>query len=329
MTNQPSKANASSCFVAQIPLEMVDPLRAHLIEKGFELQTPPYTLFQAKTKGLIVTVYSSLKIMVQGKEMKEFIEFYLEPEILKAPLFTHKDTLLLLNHDLEPKIGSDETGKGDYFGPLVVTSVFANGKEDIQWLIELGVKDSKKLTDKVALQLAKKIAARLPHETVIIRPEKYNQLYSKLSNLNELLAWAHATAISQLLKRVPTKKVLVDKFAHEYVVQRMLVKKGVSLHNIQVEQRVRAEEDVVVAAASIIARATFVEEMKNLSEKLGIELPKGASKQVIKAGEAIVKKYSSDVLSCVAKLHFSITNTVLKGDQADILAEIKKEQEDS
>ncbi len=302
-------------FVAQLSQAMASQLEQDLILKGFEITHPQYTIFQAKGKGISVTLYASLKLVVQGKEMRDFIEFYLEPEILKTPLYTHKSTLMILNQDTSPKIGSDEAGKGDFFGPLVVASVCSRGESDIMWLVEAGVKDSKLLKDEKICKIAKSIETRLPYEVLVLRPEKYNELYTSFSNLNDLLAWCHAQTISSLLKRVETKKILVDKFASEWVLKRALARK-VPEKTLDLEQRVRGEEDIVVAAASILARAYFVKEMEKLGEKLGIELPKGASQKVITTGRKIVKKYSSDVLLHLAKWHFSTTQKVLGIDES-------------
>ncbi len=300
-------------FVTKIDQSQATRLQQELVSRGYTITKPQYTLFQAKSKDVSVTLYASLKLVVQGKGMGDFIEFYLEPDLLQKFVYTHKKILSPLEHDITPKIGSDEAGKGDFFGPLVIASVYSRGEEDISWLIESKVKDSKCIQEKPLLKLAKAIELRLSHEIIIIRPQKYNPLYSSFSNLNHLLAWCHAEAISSLAKKVDAKKILVDKFACETVLEQALSKKNIDKRGpIAIEQRVRAEEDIVVAAASILARAHFLREMENLSIKMGMSLPRGASAQVIVAGKNLVRKYSPEILQECAKWHFSTTQKVLQ-----------------
>ena len=291
----------TNIFVATLTSNLITPLRALLEAQGFEFSQPQYTSFLAKKKGISVTLYESLKLTVQGKDMKDFIEYYLEPEILKSFTFSHPQI------DLSSRIGSDEAGKGDYFGPLCVASLFAEGKE-IETLLKIGVKDSKTLTDKKVLALAKELRQNFDHEIITIFPTKYNELYAKFSNLNTMLAWAHAAAIEKLSKRHPTcPKAIIDKFAYEYVLENALKNKQVPL---QIIQKVRAEEDVVVAAASILARSSFLEGLEKLSVLAEIKLPKGASQAVIQAGKAIVHKYGREYISQVAKTHFRTTEQI-------------------
>jgi ribonuclease HIII len=293
----------SSSFVTTVDLSIQKKLKADLIEKGFEISTPPYTVFSAKSKGLSCTLYQSGKLMVQGKEMAQFIEFYLEPEILKAFNFGYED----LEIDKTPRIGIDESGKGDFFGPLCVAGVFAEG-EGILKLKELGVKDSKLLNDATILKVAKKIRENFIHHIVKINPKKYNELYAQFKNLNRLLAWGHATAIEQLVEKANCKFVIIDQFANEEVVITALKRKKLE---IELTQRHRGEEDLVVAAASILARETFLEGMDSLSKTYGLTLPKGASALTIKIGKTLVVKYGKEVLESVGKLHFKTLEQIL------------------
>ncbi len=305
----------SEPFVTTLTDSMVIKLEQDLIKKQFTLTRPAYTIFHAKQKNLSITLYTSKKLVIQGKEMREFIEFYLEPEILHSLEYTHKKTFQLLNQNINPRIGSDESGKGDFFGPLVVASVYVRGEDDIKWLIDQGVQDSKLLQDQKIRVLADLIQARMPHEILVLTPEKYNELYDSFNNLNTLLAWCHAKAISSLSKRVPVQKILVDKFASEWVLEKFLQKNlGEKWPQIELEQKVRGEEDLAVAAASILARARFVQELVNLEKIVEVELPKGASQHVISVARKIVKKYTSDMLKRVAKWHFSTTQKVLEND---------------
>jgi len=205
----------------------------------------------------------------------------------------------------EGHIGVDESGKGDFFGPLVIAACYVGPEH----LAELeGVKDSKKLTDPVAHRLATKIKVICPHSIIAIGPTKYNELYAKFKNLNTLLAWGHARAIENVLELQTAKLVISDQFAAGGVaVKRQLFEKGKS---IEFRSMVRAEADIAVAAASVLARSEFVRRLEKLSLEFGIELPKGAS-NVIPAGKRFVEKHGPDALSAVAKMHFKTSGQVL------------------
>jgi len=294
----------SHIFVTTITKESADILRADLLEQGFTFTKPAYTIFQAKKPGITCTLYSSLKLTVQGKGMREFLEFYLEPQILKSPEFTYKKELALESMDTRSRIGVDEAGKGDYFGPLCVAGVMAD-KKTLETLLEIGVCDSKKLSDAQIKKMAPKIVRAVPNYIVRLYPQKYNQLYTSFGNLNSLLAWCHATAIENLSSHCQTPLAIVDKFAHESVVEKALLKKKIS---ITVEQRTKGESDPVVAAASVVARWAFIEGMETLSKEIGMTLPKGAAQKVVQTAQKLVDHHGKEILSRAAKLHFSITN---------------------
>ena len=298
-----------SCFVATIDLQLADRLKEGLLSQGFELSQPPHTLFAGKKKGVSCSLYTSGKMTVQGKDKDEFIEFFIEPEILQNFDYSHPEATM----DASTRIGVDESGKGDVFGPLCVAAVQA-GDEMVSKLLQMGVVDSKKLTDKRALTLAKKIKeSGCPYHVVKMTPAKYNELYKKFGNLNYLLAWGHATSIESIHKKTGCKKVIVDQFASERVVLNSLARKG--LHELDVLQRPRAETDPVVAAASILARAAFLEGLQELSDRCKIELPKGASKKVIAAGKDFVRKWGAEHLHGVAKMHFKTVTTIIGNDE--------------
>ena len=202
-------------------------------------------------------------------------------------------------------IGVDESGKGDFFGPLVVAACFVGPEH----LAELdGVKDSKKLTDPMSLRLASVIKRVCPHSVISIGPAKYNELYAKFLNLNKLLAWGHARAIENVLEVRPCKLVISDQFADPSGLKRQLFEKG---KQIELQSMVRAESDIAVAAASILARAEFLRRLKSLGEEFGVELPKGASAQVIDAGRRYVAKHGKDHLVNVAKMHFRTAAAII------------------
>lgn len=202
-------------------------------------------------------------------------------------------------------IGVDESGKGDFFGPLVIAACYVGPEH----LAELdGVKDSKKLSDAMAHRLATKIKAVCPHSVISIGPAKYNELYAKFKNLNHLLAWGHARSIENVLEIQPAKLVISDQFAAGgAAVKRALFEKGKA---IEFRSMVRAEADVAVAAASILARSEFLRRLEKLGEEYQIELPKGAT-NVIPTGKRFVAKHGPAALSNVAKMHFKTSATVL------------------
>ncbi|MBO0778865.1 MAG: ribonuclease HIII [Ktedonobacteraceae bacterium] len=207
------------------------------------------------------------------------------------------------------RIGSDESGKGDYFGPLVVGAVFVDAQSE-QRLLNLGVRDSKLLRDKAIANLAQEIKQCCRGWLVTYRPERYNRLYSEIGNLNRLLAQAHAHAITMLCKRVECQLAVVDQFADRELVEREMERQGCML---KVEQRPRAEDDIAVAAASIVARAEFVKQLTGLEQEFGFTLPKGASNpEIVSTGQAIVSKYGVEALSRLAKLHFKTSESILQ-----------------
>jgi ribonuclease HIII len=290
-------------FVATIDIALAVKMKNDLQAQGFTFTVPPYTIFSAHKSGVSCTLYTSGKLTVQGKGKDEFITFYLEPEILKSVAYSYPEA----DVDLTPRIGVDEAGKGDFFGPLCVGAVQAD-EGGIKELLKLGVKDSKQMNDKVMLALAPKIRAAVATTVVRISPLKYNEMYRSFQNLNKLLAWGHATAIAELVEKTGCKKALIDQFTTEPLVKTALSKKGVE---VELTQRTRAEEDPVVAAASILARAAFVDGIDALGKEIGFTLPKGASSLVIDAGRALVQKEGRGILERVAKLHFKTAQQIL------------------
>lgn len=208
-----------------------------------------------------------------------------------------------------PRIGIDESGKGDYFGPLVIAAVYVT-PEDRADLALMQVRDSKKISDGRILELAPEIRQVCKHTVVAIGPQRYNELYEKIRNLNRLLAWGHARALENLLEQVDCSLAISDQFGDERFIQHALLEKG---KKITLVQQHRAEADLAVAAASILARADFLIRLKRLSEEFGTTLPKGASPTVELAGRMILKKHGPEKLRMVAKMHFKTTQAVLAG----------------
>jgi ribonuclease HIII len=282
-----------------------------LTARGFEFKEVPYAHFGASTRDVSVAAYQSGKLVVQGKGTQEFVEFYLEPELLKEAKLGYEH--ILDPEMLMPRIGVDESGKGDFFGPLVVAGVFVGGDTVLQ-LRDAGVKDSKQISsDKRIAELAKTIrkTAGVVTTAVPIGNEAYNRLHAKMANVNSILGWGHARVIENLLA-IPAvkdcKRAISDQFGNKRIVQQALMERG---KKIELIQRHKAESDIAVAAASIIARDEFVARLHALSKKFGVELPKGASAAVEKAGRVLVEKHGAEILGKVAKLHFRTAQKIL------------------
>ena len=211
-----------------------------------------------------------------------------------------------------PHIGTDESGKGDYFGPMVIAGVLIDSTTETA-LKELGVKDSKTLTDKRCKELAVKIRNLLPgkYQEVEIPPERYNQLYEQFKdegkNLNHLLAWGHARAIESLLQKETCSHAIADQFGDENYIRSKLMERGKKLQLIQLP---KGERYIAVAAASILARDKFLSRIENLRDTYRIELPKGAADSVVNAGKQLVQTYGEDSLRKVAKLHHKTTEKI-------------------
>jgi len=211
----------------------------------------------------------------------------------------------------EPHFGVDESGKGDFFGPLVIAGAYVD-RVIARKLLDNGVMDSKRIaSDQRIKALAESIRQTpgLAHNVVLIGPERYNELYVRFGNLNDLLGWGHARVIENLLKvRPDCPRSLSDKFANERVILRALIDAG---RRIQIEQRTKAEADVAVAAASILAREKFVVWLENKAKQLGTILPKGVSAAVKAAAHELVRVHGTEILPRVAKMHFRTSSEVL------------------
>lgn len=242
----------------------------------------------------------------QASTLKTELEALLLGEI---PLATELEM-----HNWHTWIGSDECGKGDYFGPLIVTAFYLR-REQSATLKKLGVCDSKALRDENLISIAQKIYSQFPGQfnSLILKPEKYNDLISRFHaqklNLNDLMAWAHATTIGKLLdSNLPVEGVLVDQFSKAQKVKARLAPKYPRLNILE---RTKAERDLAVAAASILSRYQFVMIRREMDAFYQMELPLGASAGVIKAAKTFVTKYGKPRLGEVAKLHFKTSLKVL------------------
>ena len=299
----------ANSMVYILTAEQAAQLKDILERRGWEMSVVPYSIFKASGEKVSVVAYESGKLVVQGKNAQEFIEFTLEPEILHT-----FGTLLPPEpsaEDLSPHGGIDESGKGDFFGPLVIAGVCVDEKI-ASALRQIGVCDSKLVTSsKKIFALAEEIrkAADGHFNIVLLRSETYNRLYNNIGNLNRLLAWGHARTIENLLDLVPDcPRMLSDKFGDESLIRRALMEKG---RKIVLDQKVRAESDVAVAAASILARDYFLRQMNKLSETLGVELPRGGGPQVKIIGRQLLEKHGPGVFESCAKLHFKTYTELL------------------
>ena len=293
---------ADTMFTHTLDEAQVRRLREVAEGKGFQFGPLDHGHFTARKGKCVLSAYLSGKLVVAGKEAKEFVEFVLEPEVLGEARLGYEK---LRNPEMyAPHFGIDESGKGDLFGPLVVAGVYVDEKKADQ-LIAAGVRDSKTITsDKKISELAEEIGkvVGLGREVVTIGPERYSELYRKFGNLNRMLAWAHGKVIANLHGKVPDcPRALSDQFGDPRLVEGELRKQGVEL---KLEQRTKAESDIAVAAASILARAEFVRQLGRLSMDAGMELAKGAGAGVKKQAEEIFLKGGREKLAKICKTHF-------------------------
>ena len=278
-------------------------LRALLEELGFEFSPKQYTLFFAQKNKLSVAVYEKgPKVLVQGRGVEEFVQFELEPKILGEAKLGYEEV-----HSpeiFEPHIGVDESGKGDFFGPLVIAGAYVD-RGIARKLLDAGVVDSKRIGSDARIRALaytiRKSSLGLV-EIVLIGPAIYNELYDKFGNLNRLLGWGHARVIENLLAKKPEcPRSLSDQFADARVITASLLKHG---RKIAIEQRPRAESDIAVAAASILAREAFINWLERKSKELGLRLERGVSPSVKENARKLVELNGPGALSEVAKVHF-------------------------
>lgn len=292
-------------------------------EEMFREKTPPYAVFQAQElDGTVITLFESGKIMFQG--ISADIEANLWIDMEKhfnnriIDITTGKDKKASDNkkEDLKPiinkpSIGSDEVGTGDYFGPIVVTASFVS-KENENFLIDLGVKDSKKLTDEAIIRIAPQIIEKIPHSTLIFDNESYNKYHTDDINMNKIKAILHNKVLLNLIKKeLPYEQIIIDQFVnekkyYEYIKDAKEIVKNITFYT-------KAEDKFLcVAASSIISRYVFLKKMDELSKELNIELPKGAGDKVDEVAQKIIDEFGFEKLSSIAKLNFKNTEKLKK-----------------
>lgn len=304
---------------------ILDAFRSYVLSQGFSIveeREIAYGRQYIVSDGMFrtpVDLFASGKTLVQGRPsplqtmlkswryMPESQSFSSLPLFEEAPTVTPPQPTLAA----PARIGSDESGKGDYFGPLVVAAVFVDGKAEAK-LRSLGIRDSKLLSDNSIITLAQEIRSTCRGKGTVLSypPPLYNALYKSMPNLNLMLARAHAQVIASVRKHTDSTLAIVDQFGDASLVPAALASIQCP---IEIEQRHRAEEDTAVAAASIIARAEFVRQIGQLSHSIGFDLPKGASNPaIITIGRALVAQHGPAGLEQVAKLHFKTTEAILQ-----------------
>jgi ribonuclease HIII len=284
-------------------------LREHLLGGNYRPIEIPYTSIAADGPECKIALYTSGKLVVQGRGAQDWVTFTLEPQILQEVRLGYED---VLSPELSsPHMGIDESGKGDFFGPLVIAAAYVDPALAPQFR-DLNVRDSKTISsDRKAEEMAEAIVKLLGGRFAIVQigPRAYNRLYAKMQNVNQMLAWGHARAIEDLLEKVPDcPRALSDQFGPTRQIEQALMKKG---RRIKLVQRPKAESDPAVAAASVLARAIFVRSLREMQKKYGVEIPKGASSAVKDSAKKLIERAGPGVLLDVAKCHFKTTDEVL------------------
>ena len=275
------------------------------IQSGYQL-----TVSDGANK-IPVALYTTGKALIQGKEcaLRSELQMWWYGKQAASTKLAAPAVSSLARFAGTARIGCDESGKGDYFGPLVMAAVYVDASSERR-LHSLGARDSKTLTDTRMLSMAEEIKTFCPHMIVPVEPKRYNELYARMGILNRLLAWGHAWTLEQLLEKVPCQLAIIDRFGDPSYVLNALREKG---RQITIEQRTHAEEDMAVAAASILARARFVQMLEQLAKSAGETLPKGASDPaIVMVGRRIVARLGREQLAAFAKLHFKTTEAILQ-----------------
>ena len=283
-------------------------------------KTPPYAIFQADDGDTVVTLYQSGKAVFQGRDADLAADFWIETEKINygnAKVTSSDDKKE--KKEIERKIplritsiGSDEVGTGDYFGPIVVTASYVT-KDNVDFLLELGVKDSKKMSDAEIKKVVPQIIKKIPYHTFVLNNKQYNELYSSDMNMNKMKAILHNKVLSAFAdkNKYPYDHIVVDQFENPKSYYNHLADAKFKVYNITF--LTKAEDQCLsVACASLISRYIFLQEMDKISQSVSMDLPKGASDLVDSVGSDIVKKYGHDKLKEIAKLNFKNTEKIMK-----------------
>jgi ribonuclease HIII len=294
-------------YTCKLTDEQAVALKSCLDVRNYAPRQVPYARFAGEKDKTNVVFYESGKLVVQGKGTQEFVEFVLEPEVLQQAKLGYE---AVLNPELLlPRIGVDESGKGDFFGPMCVAGVYVNEPVLAAWQ-DAGVRDSKNISSDKKIAALAKLIKETPGCVTTVVPignEAYNRLYAKMGSVNAVLAWGHARVIENLMGQrhrmnPPPVRAISDQFAaSKRVVENALMAMG---RELDLVQRHKAEEDLAVAAASILAREEFVRRLAGLGKELGVELPKGAGPNVDAVARDLVQSQGAEVLGKVSKMHF-------------------------
>lgn len=301
-------------YTVKLTTQQAQRLERIVRDGTFALRDVPYARFSGVKEDFNVTYYESGKLVVQGKGTREFVEFVLEPLVLQEARLGYEEQL-----DpslLAPRLGVDESGKGDFFGPLCVAGVYVNAEVIREWK-DAGIRDSKAVGGDAEIARLAAVIRETPHCVTTVVPignEAYNRMHKLNRSVNRVLAWGHARVIENLMlqrhRMVPLPvRVISDQFASDKeTVSKALMSLG---RGIELVQRHHAEQDLAVAAASILARDEFVQRLKRLEKQYGTKLPKGASAAVEAAAREFVARHGAEVLPKVAKMHFRTSYRVL------------------
>lgn len=290
----------------------------HYFEDKKREKTPPYAVFQAKEEDTVVTLYESGKVVFQGVSadidaaLWKQREKFLNPQSnLEEKEKKKKEVFVDPNIYYSSAIGSDEVGTGDYFGPIVVTACFVD-KEKIAYLESMKVKDSKKMTDEMILQVVPKIIKEIPYQSFIFTNEEYNKKYSENLNMNKIKAILHNKVLSIMKEKYPKYDyIIIDEFAPKYVYYHYLKDSPNVVRDLTFLTK-GEDKSLAVACASLISRFIFLKEYQKLEKQMGISLPKGAGLKVDEVGAWIAEKFGKDKLKEIAKLNFKNTDRILE-----------------
>lgn len=307
-----------------ISFKVSEETKKEMIEHFKDLRrdkTPAYAIFQADEEDTVVTLYESGKVVFQGVSADIDANFWKETEKIltgKMPEENNKkekkkdEDLDTTDYYNISSIGSDEVGTGDYFGPIIVTASYVS-KDKISYLEELGVRDSKKVTDEKIMKIAPELIKNIPHKTIILSNEEYNMWQEKGYNMNKIKAILHNRVILSLLKQdnYLIDMVVIDQFTSPRSYYGYLKDMNENVYR-KITFTTHAEDKCLsVGCSSIISRYIFLNEMEKLSKSINKVLPLGASTVVDEAGKDIVNKYGKDILNKIAKTNFKNTEKIL------------------
>ncbi len=306
-----------------ITVKVSDKTKKQMIEYFEDLKrekTPPYATFQAVDGDTVVTLYNSGKAVFQGRDADLASQFWIETEKINVGSvdFTNSNEkkkdkskdITTSKYMYINSVGSDEVGTGDYFGPIVVSSSYVK-KDDVNYLKELGVMDSKKITDEKILEIAPKIIKKVKYKSLVLTNKDYNK-FNKDYNMNKIKAIMHNKVLYQMIneEHPVIDAIIVDQFAEKYVYYNYLKNTNLVQRNITFMTKAE-DKNIAVACSSIISRYIFIQEFNKISKNVGFNLPKGAGNKVDEIGKLIVQKYGKEILESIAKLNFKNTEKIL------------------